>query len=276
MSSKSLNHSKSRPVVYDFGSAHEFLRAMFEYQKATSHFSIRQRTQQLKNCSPALVSQVLNGERRLTRDQLPSFAKLFKLNQLEFDYLDKNLRTDLWVTKDTETPEIIPKTKREPKNHILSSWLHSYVKDLVNLKGFSLEPQALHNMLFGLAKPTQIQKSIDFLTREGFWRITPDKKILPEDAAVVSSTGIANEKIREFHKQALKIAQRGIEAFPVERRKASTILMSVDKEKVPELRTLLNSFENQLLEFIEKNPAGKDELLQIAIHMTPVGGKHET
>jgi uncharacterized protein (TIGR02147 family) len=272
VSSKSLANM-SRPVVYDFGSAHEFLRAMFEFQKATSQFSIRQRTQQLKNCSPALVSQVLSGQRRLTRDQLPTFAKLFKLNQLEFDYLDKNMRTDLWTAKDT--PEVTPKAKREPKNHILSSWLHSYVKDLVNLKGFSLESQTLHNMLFGLAKPSQIQKSIDFLTREGFWRVTPDKKILPEDAAVLSSTGIANEKIREFHKQALKIAQRGIEAFPVERRKASTILLSVDKDKVPELRTLLNSFENQLLDFIEKNPAGKDELLQIAIHMTPVGGKNE-
>lgn len=275
MSSNSLRNIQSRPVVYDYGSAHEFLRAMFEYLKATSSFSIRQRTQQLQSCSPALVTHVLKGHRRLTRDQLPAFAKLFKLTQLEFEYLDKNLRTDLWVSKETKASEIIPKANREPKNHILSSWLHSYVKDLVNLKGFSLEPQTLHNMLFGLAKPQQIQKSIDFLTREGFWRMTPDKKILPEDDAVISTTGIANEKIREFHKQALKIALRGIEAFPVERRKASTILVSVDKDKAPELRTLLNSFENQLLEFIEKNPTGKDELVQIAIHMTPVGGKNE-
>jgi len=274
VSSKSLATSRSRPVVYDYASAHEFLQAMSEYLKATSQFSIRQRTQQLQNCSPALVTQVLKGHRRLTRDQLPAFTKLFKLTQLEFEYLDKNLRTDLWAAKDS-TPTVTTKEKREPKNHILSSWLHSYVKDLVNLKGFSLEPQTLHNMLFGLAKPTQIQKSIDFLTKEGFWRMTPDKKIIPEDAAVMSTTGIANTKIREFHKQALKIAQRGIEAFPVDRRKASTILVSVDKDKVAELRSLLNSFENQLLEFIEKNPTGKDELLQIAIHMTPVGGKHE-
>jgi len=275
VSSKSLEPSYSRPVVYDFGTAHEFLQAMSEYLKATSHFSIRQRTQQLQNCSPALVTQVLKGHRRLTRDQLPTFAKLFKLTQLEFDYLDKNLRTDLWATKDTATENATPKANREPQNHLLSSWLHSYVKDLVNLKGFSLEPQTLHNMLFGLAKPQQIQKSIDFLTKEGFWRMTADKKMIPENAAVMSTTGIANTKIREFHKQALKIAQRGIEAFPVDRRKASTILVSVDKDKVSELRSLLNSFENQLLEFIEKNPAGKDELLQIAIHMTPVGGKHE-
>jgi uncharacterized protein (TIGR02147 family) len=264
--------SHVRPVVYDYGSASDFLRAMLEYLKATSNFSIRNRAQQLQGCSPALVSQVLNGKRRLTRDQLPTFAKLFKLTSPEFDYLDKNLRTDIWEQKPQAEPSSV---RREPKNHLLSSWLHSYVKDLVNLKGFSLESQTLHNMLFGLAKPQQIQKSIEFLTREGFWRMAPDKTILPEDAAVVTTAGIPNQKIRDFHKQALKIAQRGIEVFPVERRKASTILMSVDKDKVPELRSLLNSFENQLLEFIEKNPAGKDELLQVAIHMTPVGGKYE-
>jgi len=261
-------------VVYDYGSAQEFLQAMLDFQKATSKFSIRQRTQQLEGCSPALVTQVLKGKRRLTRDQLPAFAKLFKLNQLEFEYLDKQMRTDIWQKPATVLQS--ETKKREPKNHILTSWLHSYVKDLVNLRGFSLESQILHKMLFGLVQPTQIQRSVDFLLKEGFWRVTPDKSIVPEDEAVISSTGIPNEKIREFHKKALNIAHRGIELFPVDRRKASTVLLSVDKDKISELRSLLNSFENQLLEFIEKNPNGRDELMQVVIHMTPVGGKNDT
>jgi len=61
----------------------------------------------------------------------------------------------------------------------------------------------------------------------------------------------------------------------VNRRKASTVLISVNKEKLPELRSLLDSFENRLIEFIEENPSGKDELVQVAIHLTPVGGRHE-
>jgi uncharacterized protein (TIGR02147 family) len=267
--------SQTRPVVYDYGSAPEFLSALFEYLKLTSSFSIRQRTQQLEGCSPSLVTQVLKGKRRLTRDQLPAFAKLFKLTQMEFEFLDKNLRVDVWdknVIKNTGPKE---RKQHEPKNHILSSWLHSYVKDLVNLRGFSLDSQELYKMLFGLVKPHQIQKSVEFLLKEGFWRFTPNKTVVPEDDAVVTTNEIPNEKIREFHKQALKIAQRGIEVFPVERRKASTVLLSVDKEKLPELRGLLDSFENRLIEFIEAHPAGKDELVQVAIHMTPVGGKHE-
>ncbi|MNL86073.1 hypothetical protein D3C87_2146320 [compost metagenome] len=66
-----------------------------------------------------------------------------------------------------------------------------------------------------------------------------------------------------------------MDVFPSHRRKASTILVSVDKEKVDELRGLVDAFQERLIEFIEQNPAGRDELVQIAIHMTPVGGKNE-
>jgi uncharacterized protein (TIGR02147 family) len=269
------SQTHTRPVVYDYGSAQEFLNAMLEYLKRTSSFSIRQRTQQLESCSPALVTQVLKGRRRLTRDQLPSFAKLFKLTPTEFEFLDKNLLTDMWDKTAPRNPAEKEGQQHQPKNHILSSWLHSYVKDLVNLRGFSLDSQELYKMLFGLVKPAQIQKSVEFLLKEGFWRFTPAKTVVPEDDAVISTNEIPNEKIRDFHKQALKIAQRGIDVFPLDRRKASTVLLSVDKEKLTELRGLIDAFENRLIEFIEAHPSGRDELVQVAIHMTPVGGKHE-
>ncbi|MNS61527.1 hypothetical protein D3C72_945570 [compost metagenome] len=268
-----MSATLSRPVVYDYSAVHEFFQAMLNYYKATSRFSIRQRTQDLDGCSPALVSQVLAGKRRLTRDQLPSFAKLFKLTQLEFEFIDKNLRTDLWE-KQTEEEKPTPAT-REAKNHILNFWLNSYVKDLVNLKGFQPDSKTLHRMLAGIATPGQIERSINFLFKEGFWRRKENQSVVPDDPVVLSSNDIPNEKIRDFHKQALKVALRGMDVFPSHRRKASTILVSVDKEKVDELRGLVDAFQERLIEFIEQNPAGRDELVQIAIHMTPVGGKNE-
>jgi hypothetical protein len=269
-----VNAAIARPVVYDFAMPHEFFQAMMKYYKSNSRFSIRHRAKDLEGCSPALVSQVLAGKRRLTRDQLPSFAKLFKLTQLEFDFIDKNLRNDLWEKPDQSST---PATSgpREAKNNILNFWLNSYVKDLVNLKGFQPDSKTLHRMLTGIATPGQIERSIQFLFKEGFWRRKENQSVVPDDPVVVSTNEIPNEKIRDFHKQALKVALRGMDVFPSNRRKASTILVSVDKDKVDELRGLIDSFQEKLVEFIEQNPSGRDELVQIAIHMTPVGGKNE-
>lgn len=271
--SSSNRASIVRPVVYDYGPSHDFFREMQNYLKATSRFSVRRRTRELSGCSPALVSQILSGKRRLTRDQLPTLAKLFNLTELEFEFLDKKLRQDLQGANVLSAES--PKSSRIPKNHILSFWLNLYVKDLVHLRGFSLETPVLYRMLMGLATPKQIERSVKQLLSEGFWRLTPAKKVVAEDQLLVSTNEIPDLKVRKLHLEALKIAARGLSAFPISRRKATTVLVSVDKTRLTELRCLLDSFQRQLCDFVEKNPCEGDELVQVAIHMTPVGVSSE-
>lgn len=266
----------ARPVVDDYRLANLFLNDLLIHYKTTSNFSIRQRVKNLKGCSSALVSQVLKGKRRLTRDQLPHFAKLFKLTTFEIEQLDKGLFEEKLSAAGLETNPLKDVKRRSPKNHILSSWLNVYVKDLVNLKGFTPDATILHKMLFQVAPVGSISKATSFLLKEGFWRISLDKKIVIEDDALTTTNEIPNEKIKAFHIQALKIALRGMSQFQTNQRKASTILVSVDKSKIPELRSLIDSFQNQLLHFIEENPRGSDELMQITIHLTPVGSRNET
>ncbi len=104
---------------------------------------------------------------------------------------------------------------------------------------------------------------------------TPQREVVPEDAAVITTNEIPNEKIRLFHRKALQIAQRGLSTFPVDRRKASTVLISVDKAHIAELRELMDSFQNQLLDFIERHPNGQDSLVQVVVHLTPIGDRSQ-
>ena len=263
-----------RPVIFDYGTPVEFLKDLFSFYKKSGSFSLRQRTARVGSLSQALVSQILNGRRQLTRDNLPAMALIFKLTKIEQQYIDKQLLS-VHVKSVPSSANETPKLPRKTKNHLLVDWLNPYVKDLVNIRGFDLEPARLHQMLSGIASPERIKKSADFLLREGFWRRTPQGEIVPEEAAVATTNEIPNADIRAFHKKALGIAQRGVETLPSHRRKASTVLLSVDKNKMDELRGLIDSFQNQLLEFIESNPNGKDNLVQVAIHLTPIGSNHE-
>lgn len=256
---------RSRPVVYDYGSACQFLNELYTFYKSKGSFSLRQRTAKVGLCSQALVSQILKGKRQLNRDNLPAIAAVFKLTSLELEYLDSQLIS----VRGMEYKEV--KSQRRPKNHLLSDWLHPYVKDVINLKGFSLDAEIIHFMLQGLAPAKRIKKSIEFLMQEGFWRRSIKGTIEQEDPAVISTNGIPNEKIRSFHKKALEIAHRGVTNFPMNQRKASTVLIAVNEDKMDELRGMVDAFQKSLLEFIEKNPHGKDSLVQITTHLTPVG-----
>ena len=270
LDSSSISVRITRPVVYEYSNPVGFLKDLLDYYKSKGRFSIRERTSIVGLCSQGLVSQILNGKRKLSRDNLEAIGLIFRLTQLEQTYLDQclsaqNRKSTFYDIKD-QKPRI-----RKPKNHILTSWLHPYIKDLVNLNGFSLDPGTLFFMLQGLASPQHIKKSVDFLFREGFWRRCLDGEVVEEEAAVTTTSGIPNEKIKKFHIKALELALKGIKAFPVSERKASTVLIAIDDHHMDELRGLLDSFQDQLLEFIEKHPQGRDRLVQITMHLTPTG-----
>lgn len=263
-----------RPVVFDYLNPAEFLRDLADYHRVTRRgFSVRSRSKDLSGCSPALISQVLKGRRKLKRDHLLNFAKIFLLNSTEINHLDALLKADRMGASPSHDEE--PAKEKKPKtakNHLLADWINPYVKDLVELRDFSLDSKWMLKHLGFAANLAKIEKSVSFLLREGFWRKTPQGKIVPEEAAVITTNEIPNEKIRDFHKQALKIAAKGLEDFPVHRRKASTIVVAVNADTRDELKALIDKFQSDLITFIENHPKHKEELVQVAIHMTPVGG----
>ncbi|MBC7457871.1 MAG: DUF4423 domain-containing protein [Bdellovibrionaceae bacterium] len=263
-----------RPVVYDYGQPYEFLSKLLLYYKSNSSFSLRQRTAKVGMCSQALVSQILQGKRNLTRDNLSEIATIFKLTKFEIDYLDKKISAKFHKIETVKDLNMSSEP-RLPKNHLLSDWVNPYIKDIVNLKGFQLDSETIFSMLQGFIPLSKIKKSVDFLLKEGFWRKNLAGEVVLDEAAVTTTNGIANEKIRTFHTKALETALIGLKTLPVDKRKASTVLISVDQAKMDELRGIIDLFQKQLLEFIEKNPSGQDSLVQITTHLTPIGRSYE-
>lgn len=267
----------SRPVIFDFAAPHLFLKELMGYYKVTRDFSLRERTKLVRGCSQALVSQILAGRRNLTRDQLPAIGKLFDLTVAEISFVD-----ELLLAQKMPKESLEPKragASAIPKNHLLASWWHPYVKDLIFLKGFKPEVPVLQKMLTGILPLAQIEKSIEFLQREGFWRKTPSGKLVIEEDLTVTTNDIPNDKIKAFHKRALQIAIDGMDKFPVgTRRKSSTTLIAVTESSAQELRDLMQEFHVRLQKFIDDHPNDQlaDELVQVAIHLTPIGVKHDT
>jgi uncharacterized protein (TIGR02147 family) len=264
-----------RPVVYDYSEPGLFFRDLGEYYRKTRRgFSVRSKSKNLLGCSPALISQVISGKRKLKRDQLSNFCYVFSLNSSEVQFIDELLKSSKGrisaVDRQSDQMKVKP---RVAKNHLLADWLHPYVKDLIELKNFKMEARWFALNLGGIAKLSRIEKSIEFLFREGFWRRTQTGKVVLDEAAALTTNEIPNEKIKNFHRHALKIAAKGLEDLPVQRRKASTVLVAVNSNSRDELRTMINKFQNDLIQFIETHSGEKDELVQVVVHMTPIGGQ---
>lgn len=262
-----------RPIVFNYEHVVDYLRAMIEWLRLTDReFSIRRATRNLHRCSPSLVTQVLKGNRKLTSDRVEAFSKLLRLTVEEKNYLTR------WVGLDeghTDFAVELPpegRVVRKSSDHILSDWLHAYVKDSARLRGFKPEPKVIHRILGGIASVNRIQRSLKFLFREGFLRRTLDGKVVENEVLVTTSDEIPNEKLKAFHKQGLEIAKRALFLYPIEMRQASTLVLPLNESTRQELKQILKEFYSNLLDFAEKHSDDSEQLYQVVVNLCPIGG----
>ncbi len=270
--------NKPRPVIFDYETTAGFVADMLEWLKESQRgFSIRGSSGRV-GLSPSLVTRIAKGERTLTRDNVEPLTKLLKLTVQEKVYLDEWVVSSRKASRGGDVPQMeVVKSRRRssPQNHILSDWLNVYLKDAANLTGFSNNSQVLKRLLGNIASESHIERSLQFLLREGFLRTDQDGKIVENEVLTTTTDEIPNEKIRTFHKKTLEIARNALEVFPAEKRRASALVLTLSPKSFLELKQLLSEFYEKLLVFAEEHPDEHDQLYQVIMHLSPVGGRSE-
>ena len=142
----------------------------------------------------------------------------------------------------------------------------------MKLKGFDPHPERLARLLGGIALASRVKRSLDFLLREGFLRRTLDGKVVMNQDLEVTTDEIPNAKIRAFHKKSLDIARRNLDLYPITKRRESALIMHLNQASIEELKELLKDFYERLIAFAEAHPDDNEELYQVLINLTPIGG----
>lgn len=270
-----------RPNVFEYRASADFVAAMLTWRKHEDpRFSLRSASQTMPGSSRTLVARIAKGQRRLTRDRIDDLAILLQLTLHERAQLErlvvaerkpgasvKSGATNLRVEKDP--PKV---TRAAPQNHLLADWLNIYIKDACKLRSFSPQPERIHELLGGLATTSHIQRSLDFLLREGYLRRTPAGKLVQNDAVTTSTDGLPNEKIRSFHKKALEIARQNIDRVPLTKRREAAFVLHLNEPTLVKLTQLFDEICETLIQFAESHPDDNEKLYQILINLTPIGG----
>ncbi|RYZ76234.1 MAG: DUF4423 domain-containing protein, partial [Proteobacteria bacterium] len=230
----------TRPAIESFDDPVEFMADMIRYRKASdANFSVVQATKDLRRISPALVSLVLKKKRKLTLDRVDEFAKLLGLSAPERHFLKE------WIGGSTEV--VAPKSasgdrrnRKEVSTHILKDWLNVYVKDLFQFEEIQKSPQLAEKVLVHIATPKRVRASVQFLLREGYLRKTMDGRTVLETELAVADPKIPSQKIRQFHKASLALAQKAIDRVPPSERYANSLVVPLNEASYGELVELIS------------------------------------
>ncbi|OFZ28940.1 MAG: hypothetical protein A2622_12640 [Bdellovibrionales bacterium RIFCSPHIGHO2_01_FULL_40_29] len=221
--------------------------------------------------------QITQGKRNLTLDRIDEVSKLLQLSYAEKIFLKEWLqRIDPYF--EIEFQEKLENKKTEKKKNVslnlLNDWLNVYVKDCFQLENIQKNPELIFSQLAHISSRKRIQKSLNFLLREGYLRTTIDGRIVIETELAIAESPTPSQRIRQFHKNALKIAQNSVETIPMNLRYLNTLVLPLNPEKYQDLISLIQDFSMQLKKFTEDiTPSNEDQLYQFNLNLVPTGRK---
>jgi uncharacterized protein (TIGR02147 family) len=272
-----MNLNISAPHITDMQDPVEILRQRLAYRRKTEKsFSVLRACRNLYRLSPTLITLILKGKRKITPDRVDALCKLMGLHGAEKTYF-KNLVLQSFsdVASESDVALLKQRSRKNVSTHILSDWLNVYVKDCFHIEAIQKNPKLLYRQLGPLASNKRIEKSLQFLLKEGHLRRTPEGHIVIETNLTVTEPLVPSQKVRNFHKAALKIAQQAIDLHGPSERFANTLLVCVSKDRLTELNQITQEFAEKLKEFAEVSTPEDDRLYQLIVNISPTGGKVE-
>jgi len=273
--------STTRPTISKYDSIAAYIKDQIQYLKHIDpDFSVLAACKKLRRVSPALMSLIVKDKRKVTLDRVDELAKLLQMTVPEKiflrDWIERADPRSVQNLKSMTMEEIsLHKNRRkEVSLNILNDWLNVYVKDCFQLKAIQENPKLIYAQLAHIAEPKRIDKSIQFLLREGYLRKTLNNTIVIDAALAVAETPLPSHKIRQFHKAALNIARNGIDTVSMDKRYVNTLVMPLNKEKYSEFVEIIQEFSEKIMKFsADLNTEEAESLYQFNLNLIPTGRK---
>ena len=192
--------------------AHEILKLYFERKKLTNpSYSMRALARDL-NVSPAYVSTILSGKKKVAESRLKDFIKVLDLDdiatlQLKHALYPEDKKTNHVNKEQLNSDDIDFFNKYKPldkkKYDILNDWYNIAIMDLTTCKDFINDPAWIANKL--KISQLEVEIAIENLKRLGLLDYV-DGKLQKLEIKLRFPTKVSQTVIRKFHKQMIKKA----------------------------------------------------------------------
>ena len=241
--------------------AQTFLKQEYLRRKQkNSLYSIRSFANWL-GMSPAQMSQLISGKRRLTRKMALKIVDRFTFSpreKMEFlESLDPDLEEDK-LRLNSEKVKL-----REDEFALIADWEHLALLSLAQTNEVSKDPRWLARRL-----GVTVERA-----RECFERLVRMKLISVEGpqfrrstAPLQTSSDRVSPAIQKHHRQNLKIAEQKLDV-PVELREFSSITMAMNPAKMEKAKEMIRDFKRKLCDLLEEGP--KEEVYTLSLQLFP-------
>lgn len=266
--------------VYEYLDYRQYLRDLYASQKAkNAAFSHRAFSRRAGLRSSNYLSLVMKGERRLSSEMAPRFAKACGLAKSEADFFCDLVAYGQATTTNEKQRwhERLARFRKFRDAHRLigeqtayhAHWYMPALRELVTLPGFSEKPNWIATTLEPPITEKQAAEALDTLCRLGLLVRDARGKLQQAQALVTTGPGPLGHQIFVYHHCMIDLAKRALDHLPREERDISSLTLCVAEAQLPVLKERLRAFRHELLQLAELEPL-PERVVQLNLQMFPL------
>lgn len=239
--------------------------------KKNPQFSLRAFSRMV-DVSPAVLSRVLSGKRKMTFNLAVRIADALVLGPGEREVLYSFYLSS--SSANTPTDEVTEKYKKEKELGIdcfnaMKEWYHYGITQLLHIEAFRDDPKWIAKMLS--ISELEAKLALERLVRLEILDRDESGKLYRTATHLSTSTDIASSGIRHFQKQILEKSIASLEADDISERDITSITIAINEDRIPEAKAEIKKFRMKMSEFLATGE--KTRVYNLGIHLIPLSQK---
>lgn len=229
--------------------------------KKNPQFSLRAFAR-LVDVSPAVLSRILSGKRRLTFNLATRIADALHLGPIERETL-----YSFFIGGKEESDE--DRHEKELSIDVFNAmkeWYHYGITQLLYIDSFNEDPKWIAKMLS--ITEIEAKMAIDRLLRLEILDRDENGRLFRTATHLSTSTDIASAGIRHFQKQILEKSIVSLESDDIMERDITSITIAINEDRIPEAKKEIMRFRKKMAEFLAEGD--KTRVYNLGIHLIPL------
>lgn len=260
-------------AVYGYTDPRQFLLDSLSVKQSDDpKFSVRKWSKDMGLKNHSLLVMLLQGRRPLRIKHATFLSKGLRLSFSEQIYFQTLIQfanaesveekehvalllQDLNPGKDFSVREV-------DEFQVISHWIHMCILAMSEIKDFELNEQNIYKRLKKKVPINDIRAALRRLINLNLLKTNKVGKLVCTNNRVTTKDDVANDGVKEYHRQVIELAKEAISA-PMDAREFQSFAMSIPKSKVGLAKQMIRQFRAKLSKAVSSEEG--DEVYQTNI-----------
>ncbi|MBN2037783.1 MAG: TIGR02147 family protein [Chitinispirillaceae bacterium] len=266
--------------VFDYIDYRKLLKDLYEERKAANpSFSYRYIALKVGFSSAGFFTNILQGKRNISAENIFRFAAVFRLKRQETEYFELLVNYDQAKNHEQKKYyfEKILASKRSKirlteawQYEFYSQWYYTAVREVIDIYRFEGKDFGeLAKKVSPAITPSQAKKAVDLLQKLGMITMGNDGYFVQSDDLITTGYEAPTVAVNNFLVSTIDLAREAIDRYPRDKRTISTLTFSCSAEGYAHIEERLKMFRREILEIV-RGDKNRDRVYHVNFHVYPM------